>query len=93
VELSGAKYGYRASAGFEGILERGVEDVIARVVGNEEAINFSVISGSGEVRGWFILARSSFKTATLVRGPLGDALVIRAGLLDVTIAPVSAGKL
>jgi hypothetical protein len=24
---------------------------------------------------------------------LGDALVIRAGLLDVTIAPVSAGKL
>jgi hypothetical protein len=73
VELSGAEYGYRAGAGFEGVLERGVEDVIERVVGNEEAINFSVVSDSGERRGWFIVGRSSFKAATIVRGPLGDA--------------------
>ena len=56
VELSGAEYGYRAGAGFEGVLERGDEDAIERVVGKDEAINFPVVSEARDPRGWFMVA-------------------------------------
>jgi hypothetical protein len=88
LELSGAEYGYRAAAGFKGTLAQGVEDVIERVVGSDEAINFSVVaSGANDLRGWFIVGRSTFETAVVARAPLGPALVIRGGAMDITITP------
>jgi len=85
IELSGAVPGFRAGAGFSGVLERGVEDVVQRVVGSDEAINFRVIEGGHE--GWFIVGQSTFQTAVIVRSGAWPALVIRAGQMDVTVTP------
>lgn len=90
VELSGVEPGFRAAAGFSGILERGSEDVVVRVVGDDEAINFSVVSDAGDQIGWFIVGQPTFQTAVIVRsGPLADTLVIRAGSMNVQVATVS----
>jgi hypothetical protein len=91
VELSGAEPGDRAGAGFAGVLAHGREDVIVRVADGEEAINFTVTVWSDQSSNpWFIVGRSAFVTAVVVRSGLKPALTIRSGMMDITVTPDDA---
>jgi hypothetical protein len=88
VEISAAvTSSIRATAGFIGVLQRGVSDPVITTLSDDEAINFRVVpEGITDDRAsWFVIPRDRFEGAVLVDGPLGQTLTIRADGSDISI--------
>jgi hypothetical protein len=88
VEISAAvTSSIRGTAGFIGVLQRGVSDPVITALSDDEAINFRVVPEGipDDGASWFVIPRDHFEGAVFVDGSLGQTLTIRADGSDISI--------